>query len=222
MNAKKFVSDFKTLHDQSHDSVASVAEICLGLFNWEYKFLGGNYSTDLNDARCKLKDYFDSTVNSSADISTYLNSVNADSDTLLQIAGEFMKNNDLTCRPSFFLKGCEAELNALKCELATFLKELKPKRDNAVAFIKGIKVDLTGLSKLAERFQSSTNLTCGGCGSGDSDKGVYCKLRIAANEFFVAYNKLHWSSHIKFVNLQFICDDITTKVSTLNVKYNCF
>lgn len=221
-NARKFITDFKKIHDHSHDTGAGMAEICLSLLKLEYKFLGGNYSTDLNDARCKLTDYLGSIVDPIATLSTYYDSTEADYNSLLKLAGEFTKNNDLTCRASLFLKGCEAELNAIKCELAVFVKELKPNRDNTVAYLQGRRQDIKNAFKLVESFVSTNDLTCGKCGCSGSGKGDYCKLRIAANEFFVAFNKIHWSSYIRAVNMQYISDDITTRVSTLNVKYSCF
>lgn len=188
------------------------------LFDIEHHYLDGNYSTDLIDTRCQLKSFVDGYADPAAQLLSLFNTVLADCDELLAMAGDFMNNNDLTCK-RFASRGCDAELNALRCELSDFLKDIATKRDNAVELLNGMKSVLAGLNRSVDRFASTNDLTCGGDSGSEIDN---CKLKTKANQFFVEFNENHWFGHIQFIGLQFVCDQVTNRVSTLNVKYSCF
>lgn len=185
----------------------------------EYLYLGGNYSTDLNDARCQLKSFVDGYPEPSAQLLSYFNSVEADCAALLKLGSDFINKNDLNCRPKILFRGCEAQQNALRCELANFLEEIKSNGDSAVALLQGMKSVLSTLDKSVQHFASANDLTCGGVNGSDID---YYNFRTAVNQFFVQFNKNHWTGHIKFINLQLVCDSVTTRVSSLYVKYSDF
>lgn len=112
------------------------------------------------------------------------------------------------------MKGNEAELNALRCELSAFLNQIKIKRDDAIAYVKGMKGVLQSAKSSVDNF-AATNASSGNSVS-------YSDLRTKINEFFVQFNENHWKGHLYFISLQFICDQVTTRVSALSESYRKF
>lgn len=205
------MDEFKTIHDETHSIVDEVNELCTGLFKLEHGFLGGNYAVDVVGARSAVTTFFDIYAGAIVTFLNHFNSIEASCDLLLQIGGEFLKKNDLTCRSRYFLKGCEAELNELRCELSSFLNDIKIKRDNAIDYVNKMKNVCATLSKSVKQLSSSGQINR--CDD-------FCELLTLINQFFVQFNRNHWIGHVHFVNLQFICDSVTATVSTLSLKYS--
>lgn len=184
------------------------------LFKIEHNFLSNNYATDGKAARRKLKSFVDGFTEPFNKLSGFVYSVNADCDAMLKLANDFAKENQLTSYPKKTRRGCEAELDALECELFDLLKELKAQREKALEAIKVMKATLSNLSGKVKEF-ASVHLTRDGK---DNDS---CGILPAANRFFVEVNQRHWIGYKKFVELQSICDGITVSVSVFDVKLKC-
>lgn len=135
-------------------------------------------------------------------------------DALNKLASDFEKKNVLTCLSSLFLKGCEAQLNSMRCEIAELLKFIKAKRDNATAHVKAMTCVLAKSDKHVASFVRANNLKCA------SHVHDYCKLKQATTQFFTEFNENHWAGHKNFLNLQYIADQVTSKVSIYTDMYN--
>ncbi|XP_037030904.1 uncharacterized protein LOC119070588 [Bradysia coprophila] len=215
-NASKFIARLKQILDSGHNTLAGIVELDAKLFKIEHYYLSDSYATDVKTASTKLKSFVDGFTAPSTELSNFINSVHDDCDTMLNLADDFAKENKLTFCPKVALKGCEAELGTLQCELFDLLKELKKQREKAMASITVMKSTVSNLGEMVKEF-ASTHLTRPHAGI-DVD---CCKLRTAANRFFVEFNQRHWVGYQKFVKLQFVCDEITTCVSVFDVKLKC-
>jgi len=218
-NARIFITDFKGLHVKAHNIVAKIAEICADSFKTEFIYLSGDFSTDLKDAKAKVYSFVAGYAEEAALLLKYFKSVEASCDELWNMARAFKRSYDLTLLPNIPAKRCETKLNSLRNELSTLMDGIKTKRDAAVAYIKQMKGFLSQLNELVKRFASTNDLAVGKDAGSKSD---YCKFRIVVNQFFAEFNKIHWTGQLEFVNLQFLCDEVTAIISTLYLKYICY
>lgn len=218
-NSKVAVATIKTLHDGTQADVDDTNQKCAALFDIEKIFLDGSYATDANTVRTNVKSFTDAYGVKSAEFGAAFNEHQKSYDALYKLACDFEKKNDLSCRSSFFLKGCEAKLNAMRCEIAALLKFIKAKRENALAHIKGMKGVLTKANKHVDSFVCDNNLKAANPGP----KLDYCKLKAATTQFFTEFNENHWGGHANFLNLRYVSDQVTAKISLYTDKYisNC-
>lgn len=203
----------KQILDSGHISLAGIAEIDANLFKTEYFYLSNNYATDGKATKNKLKSFVDGFTGPFNKLSGFVNSVSGDCDAMLKLSEEFAKENNLLSRPKIGSKGCEADLATLQCELFDLLRELKAQRENILEAIKVMQSTLSTLSGKVKDFASVV-------ARGGNDKDC-CGLLPAANRFFVEFNQRHWVGYKKFVEVQFICDEITVSVSIFDVKLQC-
>lgn len=212
-NAKTLIADIKKLTDGTQQNLGETHKKCAVLFDVEKYFLDGSYAIDANRVRRELKKFTDGYVEDSVTFGRSFKTFEDSYGELDKLGCDFEKKNDLTCQSSFFLKGCEAKLNAQRCELSQLMIFLKTKSNKAVAQVTGMMRVLEKADKHVDQFICANNLH-------DESEDEYCKLKAATTQFFAKFNEIHWHGHANFVSLQLLSDQITAEISILSEKYN--
>lgn len=182
--AATFFSKFDEAYDIAHQHLEAIQMPASFLQYALDSFVRVNYGVDfdLDSLNCVLRqalDVFNEQLNQTK---PHINDLRTDCDTLVNMADNFSRKHNLICKRGTF-RGCEADLNNLRCDLSAFIKDLKKYAREARADFRGLDRACFYLGNTAKKLDSDYHPTCVANGNNNQAnlkgniKGIYTEFR---------------------------------------------
>lgn len=212
--AAEFFTKFDQEHDIAHQDLENI-QMATSLFTLVLdSFVSANYGADIDQSTlsCILRRFLD-VFNVKLDQTKQdVRHLQSECDTLVDIADDFRWEHNLVCKHGA-LRGCEADLNKLRCDLSAFFKVLNKSARKAKTDLQGIDRACNYLGNIATKFNSDYHPTCDVNGNSNQSnlkrniKGIFSEVRKRTD-----------AGVQNLDDLTSICDNLTIAIDSWNAR----
>jgi len=198
----KFFAEFGQKHDSAHTDLVAIQGASGWLKGALDSFAMTNYGSIFNEntLSCILRQFSDVFNYQSNKTEIDINNLEEKSNDLLDMAFSFKLRHNLYCQHGKF-RGCEADLNQLRCDLSTFFTQLRSAGRKALSDLRVIDNSIHDLSRTIRRFNTTYQIACDAAVS-QTKPG---KLKDDTKNTFPKFQRTHDAARVKLDEITGIC-----------------
>lgn len=214
----KYLKDFKIEHDEDHEFVLQIQEICNKLIEALRYYADSNYGATLElgvvktEANTFATAFYPQYVNASDLFTRLENGISH----LVELNTCFIAQYNLTClSDDSDLSGCEAELNEVRCILSSLTNLVPGAAEQAFDIVSYLRYGAISLNQKTRAFSLKYYLACivNGPQCCESDLSLD-----VVRFFFNNFNDLHDLMHTQFVKIVKLCSNFVDRIDDMQGK----
>lgn len=210
-NTGQVFSDAAKIAARVRAIIDEIDKNCRDLFGFERSIFDGKDLRTQQDAYNYITGFNTGYPGASENFVNLFGKVEAEYNAALKLFADSRNSYNLSCRNNKLSRGCDAEVNAQRCEVSKLLKCLEDAIEHVLSSITRIYKKIISMNKVVDEYKGRIS----------ASQDDYCKLKTIIIEFVRRLSEVHWDAHLIFVvGVQRKADEIYGAISEILVEYS--